>query len=58
MKTLFELKAKPNDLPGFSTVGSIVYNLLMADKQQNMLTRLQIKLGKTKEEIYQIVSEL
>lgn len=32
--------------------------LLVEDKQDEMLTRLQIKLGKTKEEVYKLISEL
>ncbi len=32
--------------------------LLVEDKQDEMLARLQIKLGKTKEEIHKLISEL
>ena len=32
--------------------------LLVEGKQDEMLGRLQIRLGKTKEEIYRIISEL
>ena len=32
--------------------------LLVEGKQDEMLGRLQVKLGKTKEEIYKLISEL
>ena len=32
--------------------------LLLAGKQEEMLGRLQVKLGKTKEEVQKIISEL
>jgi hypothetical protein len=48
----------PAKIPIPSTVSLIVSKLLRDSKQEEMLNRLKVKLGKTKEEIYQIVSEL
>ena len=41
-----------------SPTSLIVSKLLEDSKQGAMLGRLQVKLGKTKEEIYKLVSEL
>lgn len=41
-----------------STISLIVTKLLYDSHEGQMLARLKLKLGKTKEEIYQIVSEL
>jgi hypothetical protein len=41
-----------------STVSSIICKLIAESKHGEMLGRLQTKLGRTKEEVYMLVSEL
>ncbi len=62
MKNITELKGNWNETKGklkqkFAMLTDS--DLLLAEgKQDEMLGRLQIKLGKTKAEIHQIISEL
>jgi uncharacterized protein YjbJ (UPF0337 family) len=62
MKNLTELKGNWNETKGklkqkFAMLTDD--DLLFADGKQNeMIGRLQIKLGKTKEELHQLISEL
>lgn len=62
MKNLTELKGNWNETKGklkqkFAMLTDS--DLLFAEgKQEEMLGRLQIKLGKTKEEIHKVISEL
>jgi uncharacterized protein YjbJ (UPF0337 family) len=62
MKNLTELKGNWNETKGKlkQKFAMLTDNdvLLVEGKEDEMLGRLQIKLGKTKEEIHKIISEL
>jgi len=62
MKNLTELKGDWNETKGKLKQKFAILTdsdvLLLEGKQDEMLGRLQIKLGKTKEEIQKIISEL
>jgi uncharacterized protein YjbJ (UPF0337 family) len=62
MKNITEIKGNWNEVKGRlkQQYAMITDNdlLLVEGKQDEMLGRLQIKLGKTKEEIRKIISEL
>ncbi len=62
MKNLIEIKGDWNETKGKlkQKFAMLTDNdiLLLEGKQDEMLGRLQIKLGKTKEEIRKIISEL
>lgn len=62
MKNITELKGNWNETKGKlkQKFAMLTDNdvLLVEGKQDEMLGRLQIKLGKTKEEIQQLISEL
>jgi uncharacterized protein YjbJ (UPF0337 family) len=62
MKNLTELKGNWQEIKGKlkQKFASLTDNdmLLIEGKQEEMLGRLQSKLGKTKEEIHKIISEL
>lgn len=62
MKNLTELKGNWNETKGKlkQKFAMLTDNdlLLVEGKQDEMLGRLQAKLGKTKEEIHKIISEL
>jgi uncharacterized protein YjbJ (UPF0337 family) len=62
MKNLTELKGNWNEVKGklkqkFSMLTDNDL-LLVEGKQDEMLGRLQVRLGKTKEEIHKLISEL
>lgn len=52
------LTISPNKMLGLSTTSLIVFRLLAESKQDEMLNRLKVKLGITKEKIYKLISEL
>jgi uncharacterized protein YjbJ (UPF0337 family) len=62
MKNLTELKGNWNETKGKLKQKFALLTdsdmLLVEGKQDEMIGRLQIKLGKTKEEIHKIISEL
>ncbi len=62
MKNITELKGNWNETKGKlkQKFAMLTDNdlLLLEGKQEEMLGRLQVKLGKTKEEIHKIISEL
>lgn len=62
MKNITELKGTWNETKGKLKQKFAMLTdddlLLLEGKQEEMLGRLQVKLGKTKEEIRQIISEL
>ena len=62
MKNLTELKGNWNETKGKLKQQFAMLTdsdvLLVEGKQEEMLGRLQIKLGKTKEEINKLISEL
>ena len=62
MKTTSELKGNWNEIKGKlkQKFALLTDNdlLLVEGKQEEMLGRLQIKLGKTKEEIQKLISEI
>ena len=62
MKNLTELKGTWNETKGKlkQKFAMLTDNdvLLIEGKEDEMLGRLQVKLGKTKEEIHKIISEL
>lgn len=62
MKNLTEFKGDWNEIKGKlkQQFASLTDNdvLLEEGKQDEMLGRLQIKLGKTKEEIHKLISDL
>jgi len=62
MKTLTELKGNWNEQKGKLKQKFAILTdsdvLLVEGKQDELLGRLQIKLGKTKEEIQKLISEL
>lgn len=62
MKNLTELKGNWNETKGKLKQKFAILtdsDLLFAEgKQEEMLGRLQVKLGKTKEEIQKVISEL
>jgi uncharacterized protein YjbJ (UPF0337 family) len=62
MKNLTELKGNWNETKGKlkQKFAMLTDNdvLLIEGKEDEMLGRLQVKLGKTKEEIHKIISEL
>lgn len=58
MENLTEWNGKLNSTLGISIVSGIVFTLLAESKNDEMMDRLKVKLGKTKEDIFRIVSEL
>ncbi len=62
MKNLTELKGNWNETKGKLKQKFAMLTdsdmLLVEGKQDEMLGRLQVKLGKTKEEMHKIISEL
>ena len=62
MKNLTELKGNWNETKGKLKQKFALLTdsdmLLVEGKQDEMIGRLQVKLGKTKEEIHKIISEL
>lgn len=62
MKNLTELKGNWNETKGKLKQKFAMLTdsdlLFIEGKQEEMLGRLQIKLGKTKEEIHKVISEL
>ncbi len=62
MKNLTELKGNWNETKGKLKQKFALLTdddlLLVEGKQDEMLGRLQVKLGKTKEELHSIISEL
>lgn len=62
MKNITELKGSWNEQKGRLKQKFAMLTdsdvLLVEGKQDEMLGRLQIKLGKTKEEIYKLIAEL
>lgn len=58
MENLTEWNGKLNSALGISIVSGIVFTLLAESKNDEMMDRLKVKLGKTKEDIFRIVSEL
>ncbi|HXB40810.1 MAG TPA: CsbD family protein [Bacteroidia bacterium] len=62
MKNLTELKGNWNETKGKLKQQFAMLTdsdvLLVEGKQNEMLGRLQIKLGKTKEELHKLISEL
>jgi uncharacterized protein YjbJ (UPF0337 family) len=62
MKNITELKGSWNEQKGRLKQKFAMLTdsdvLLVEGKQDEMLGRLQVKLGKTKEEIYKLISEL
>jgi uncharacterized protein YjbJ (UPF0337 family) len=62
MKNLTELKGNWNETKGKLKQQFAMLTdsdvLLVEGKQDEMLGRLQIKLGKTKEELHKLISEL
>ena len=62
MKNLTELKGTWNETKGKLKQKFAILTdsdmLLVEGKQEEMLGRLQIKLGKTKEEIQKLISEI
>ncbi len=49
---------KQREASDISSISIIVSGLLADSKQDGMLDRLQAKLGKSKEEIFKLISEL
>jgi hypothetical protein len=49
---------KTREIVGPSAISLIVYRLIAESKHGEMLNRLQVKLGRTKEEVYMLISEL
>ncbi|MEW6469245.1 MAG: hypothetical protein AB1458_09985 [Bacteroidota bacterium] len=58
LKNPNEPKDREGNAMAISSTSAIIFRLLETNKNGEMLNRLKIKLGKTKEEIYQIISEL
>ncbi len=62
MKNLTELKGNWNETKGILKQKFAVLTdndlLLIEGKQDEMLGRIQVKLGKTKEEVQKLISEL
>lgn len=62
MKNMIELKGTWNEVKGKLKQKFAILTdndvLLVEGKEDEMLGRLQMKLGKTKEEIHKIISEL
>ena len=58
MENLTEWNGKLNSTLCISIVSGIVFTLLAESKNDEMMDRLKVKLGKTKEDIFRIVSEL
>jgi len=62
MKNITELKGNWNETKGKLKQKFAMLTdsdlLLVEGKQDEMLGRLQVKLGKTKEEIHQLISQL
>ena len=52
------LENKNQEICVSSPVSLIIYKLIAESKHGEMLSRLQTKLGRTKEEVYMLISEL